>query len=108
MLKLAAKIARLKMDGRCFCLGAIAVRADDVLVYAYNGAPKEPCHLHHCEARLARKLDKGAMVYLARTTSDGRWANSKPCAYCERLLRKCMVKRVYYTTGPDQWECLLF
>lgn len=108
LLQLAANIARIKIDDRCFCLGAVAIRNDDVMVYAYNGAPKEPCPQHHCEARLVRKLDKGATVYLARTTSNGNWANSKPCKYCEMTMRKAKVKRVYYTTGPDEWNCLIF
>lgn len=108
LLHLAANVARLKLDGRCFCLGAVAIRSDDVMVLAYNGAPKEPCPQHHCEVRLARKLDKGATVYLARTTSDGKWANSKPCPYCETTMRKAKVKRIYYTTAPNEWDCLEF
>ena len=107
-LAIAAKLARSKNDGRCFYFGAVAIRSDDILVFAYNGAPKYPCHQHHCEARLARKLDRGAEVYLVRTTSDGAWANSKPCAYCHNILRKSRVTKVYYTTGPNEWNVLTF
>ncbi len=107
-LKLAAKISRLKIDDRCFYLGAVAIRGDDVMVSAYNGASKEPCHQHHCEARLVRKLDANAVVYLARTTANGEWANSKPCNYCENILRKNRVKKIYYTIGPKEWACLVF
>lgn len=105
-LNVAAKIARLREDERNFFIGAVAIRADDVTVYAYNGAPKFPTPEHHCEARLCRKLDKGATVYVARTTADGRWAMSKPCPDCERALRRAKVRKVFYTVGPDEYGCL--
>lgn len=108
MLSLAAEVSRVKLDSRCYYLGAAAIRGDDVVVVACNGAPKEPSPQHHCEMRLLRKLDKGAIVYLARTLSDGSWANSKPCANCERALRNSFVKKVYYTIAPDRWNCLVF
>ena len=107
-LRLAAQVARLKVDSRCFYLGAVAIRGDDVMVSAYNGAPKFPCPRHHCEARIARKLDRGATVYLARVSADGHWANSKPCIHCESMLEQAYVKRIYYTTAPNEWECLIF
>lgn len=107
-LKIAAKLSRSKDDERRFFLGAVALRNDDVLVYSYNGAPKFPDRKHHCEARLARKLDKGAVVYLARTTSDGEWADSRPCGACEKTLRTCGVRKVFYTIGPSEYGCISF
>lgn len=107
-LNLAAKKARTRDDNRHFYIGAVAIRADDVIVYAYNGAPKFPTPKHHCEARLAKKLDKGATVYIARTTFDGEWANSKPCVNCERILRLAKVKKVYYTIGPNEYSSMTF
>lgn len=107
-LKLAAKIARIKLDGRHFYHGAVAIRSDDVMVAACNGAPKQPCRQHHCESRIARKLDRGSVVYLTRTLANGEWANSKPCADCERALRRAYVKRIYYTVSADEWACMVF
>lgn len=107
-LKIAAKIARAKKDDRNFFLGAIAIRDDDTIVSAYNGAPKYPTPQHHCEARLCRKLDKGATVYLARTLYDGSWANSHPCEDCLRTLRRACVKKVFYTIAPEEWGCIEF
>ena len=103
LLKIAAKISRIKVDNRNFCLGAVAIRNDDVIVYAYNGNAKTPERKAHCEARLARKLDKGSIVYLARTNASNEWANSKPCLSCENILRRRKVKRIYYTIGPNEW-----
>jgi deoxycytidylate deaminase len=107
-LNIAAKVARLKDDNRNFFIGAVAIRADDVTVYAYNGAPKYPTPEHHCEARLCRKLDKGAIVYVARTTNNGDWAMSKPCDNCTRILRRSKVKKVFYTIAPNEYGCITF
>ncbi len=107
-LNVAAKMARIKEDNRHFFIGAVAVRGDDVTVYSYNGNPKFPTPEHHCEARLCRKLDKGAIVYVARTTADGSWAMSKPCCNCERTLKRSMVKKVFYTIAPNQYGCIEF
>lgn len=107
MLNLAANIARLQKADKNFFLGAVAIRNDGVMVSAYNGAPKFPTPQHHCEFRICRKLDKGAVVYLARTTADGTWALSKPCHKCEMILRKTQVHRVYYTIGPNEFACMI-
>lgn len=108
LLHIAAEVSRLKDDGRCFYLGAVALRKDGVLVSAYNGMQPFPAPEHHCEARLAKKLDRGAVVYLARTSANGEWANSKPCQLCEMKLRKAYVKRVYYTVSTNQFKSLVF
>lgn len=108
LLRLAAKISRLKVDVRTYCLGAVAIRSDDVVVTAYNGSSEIPNPLAHCEARLVRKLDFGATVFLARTTANGEWANSKPCPNCQRALARKRVRKLYYTSGPNQWETLSF
>lgn len=107
MLALAEKASRLNKGDRNFIFGAVAIRNDDVIVYAYNGSPGEPTPEHHCEARLVRKLDQGATVYLVRLTKDGQWANSKPCPDCMRALRRAKVKKVIYTQAPNQWESLM-
>ena len=106
LLTLAAKVARLNKDERNYCLGAIAFRSDDVMVSAYNGHSGIPEPTSHCEARLVRKLDQGAIVYLARLTKNGQWANSKPCPDCMRAMRRARVKKVFYTSGPGQWASL--
>lgn len=108
MLTLAARIGRVKKDNRTFYIGAIAIRSDDVLVAAYNGSAKEPTPEAHCEARLCRKLDRNAIVYVARTLSNGNWAMSRPCEDCQRALRRSYVKRVYYTIDHNEFGCMEF
>jgi len=107
MLQLASCIAHAKTDNRTFRFGGVAIRDDDVLVYACNGRTHIPTPSAHCEARLARKLDKGAVVYLVRLSKDGQWANSKPCNDCMRAMRRAKVKKVYYSSGPGIWDCLI-
>jgi len=108
MLNEAVRISIQKEDDRHFRVGSVAVRGDGAIVRAYNGAPKFPERLHHSEGRLCRKLDRNAVVYVARTTKDGLWAMSKPCADCERALRRAYVKKVYYTIATKEYGCLYF
>lgn len=104
----AADMSCLKDDDRNFRVGSIGIRGDGKLVRSYNGAPKFPTPEHHSEGRLCRKLDRGAIVFVARVTKDGLWAMSKPCADCERAMRRAYVKKVYYTIGPNEYGCFLF
>ena len=106
MLKVAAQISRLKKDDRQYFLGAVAERSDGTYVFSYNGCPPELCPQHHCEFRLTRKLDRGAAVYLSRTTANGEWANSSPCRGCRTAMKSVKVKKVYYTVGPQEYACL--
>ena len=48
---------------------------------------------------LARSELNGATVYVFRQYKDGRPALSKPCTYCEALLREVGIKEVYYTSS---------
>lgn len=107
-LCLAAQVSRLKLDDRTYFLGGVGLRTDGVLVSAYNGAPKYPEPLHHCEFRLCRKLDKGSLVFVARTLVDGTWANAKPCKHCENRMRAKGVSCCFYTERDRSYGCLIF
>lgn len=101
---LAMQCATLKKDIRQFLIGAVGIRKDGVIVCAYNSPTQSPEPCAHAEARLARKLDYGAVVYVARHgKGSGDWAMAKPCADCERTLRSKGVKRVYYTIVPNEF-----
>jgi tRNA(Arg) A34 adenosine deaminase TadA len=90
-----------------FYLAAIGVRRDGAIVRATNKALRDgssnPIPSTHAEARLCRKLDAGADVYVARVTRDGSWAMSRPCEGCQSALRARRVRRVYYTIGPGEY-----
>jgi deoxycytidylate deaminase len=106
MIQEAALVSRLRKDDRRFYIGAIGLRSDGTKVKACNGNPKEPTREHHCEYRLSRKLDRGAIVFLARTLASGQYGSSRPCHHCEKALRSCGVSKVYYSIGNEEYGCL--
>ena len=72
-------------------------------------APERRCPTHHAEARVLRKIAAmDATVYVARATSEGRWANARPCANCERLLKAAGVRSVVYTADAETAGVLRF
>lgn len=105
-LNQATEFAIKRKDGRCFFVGAVGVRADGARVFARNEAAegRKPCA--HAEARLVRKLGRGASVVFVARYSPGNkaWALAKPCPDCERALRRAHVKKVVYTVGPDLYQ----
>ena len=108
LLTLAARKAwnSNKRDKRCFLLGAVALRNDGVLVHSRNGSAYDRMPVMHAEARLSRKLDKGAIVFVARVTRDKQWALSRPCCDCLRTLKRKGVIKIYYTIAPNEYGCI--
>jgi hypothetical protein len=106
ILMRTAGIASKRRDLRSFLVGATGLRSDGAMVHAYNGAAPDKCAHIHAEARLCAKLDVGATVWVARATKDGSLALAKPCANCERIMRRKGVKRVIFSTGPDSYEVM--
>lgn len=104
-LDIAAKFAKHGTGYKTYKLACVIKRSDGALVMADNKCYKsiEPCY--HAEARALRKADSGSIMYVARVTKDGEWANSKPCKACQTLIRNKNVKKVYYTLGPNEWAC---
>lgn len=98
-INLAIEVSRTKDDDRRFKLGAVGLRKDGTLVASCNGNPKEPDRKHHAEYRVSRKLDRGSVVYVARTWADGTWANAKPCPNCMKALCYRKVTQVYWTVS---------
>lgn len=100
-LNIAAKVAK-GGERRNFFLGAVGVRSDGAMVYSFNSPTQFPCKAAHAEHRLAKKLDAGSTVYVARV-SNGQFAMSRPCASCMTILRNKRVRRIYYTIAPDEF-----
>ena len=107
--EMAGKIAVSKEDRRSYLLGAIAIRGDGAIVAALNGPSQFPAREAHAEFRLARKLDVGAVVYIARVkVGDGTFGNAKPCSSCRKILKAKGVNKVFYTLGPKEFGVLYF
>lgn len=92
-------------------LAAVGLRADGAVVTATNkavrivtprGVEGKKLWHSHAEARLCRKLDAGAVVFVARVRQDG-WAMARPCARCLSLLRMRRVSAVYFTVAADEY-----
>ncbi len=93
-------------------LAAIVV-CDDGREWAVNiNAPPDMSPSHHAEVRAVRRLGihraRGATVYVARSTANGAFANARPCANCERFLRRAGVARVVYTAGDGEYGTIKF
>lgn len=43
-------------------------------------------------------------IYIVRIANDIT-LNSKPCAHCLINIKYLGIKRIFYTTGKDQWAC---
>lgn len=100
-----AKIVAQRGQRRSFWLGAVGVRNDGCVVMAYNGPTPKPERSCHAEYRLAKKLDYGSIVYVARVTEKGNSiAIAKPCQSCMNMLKSKKVKRVYWTTNDGSIE----
>ena len=109
LLSLAAAYAKQTApDIRNFRLGAIGIRGDGAAVFARNGTGIAPTPNVHAEARLCRKLDLNANVYVARILHAGdKWAMAKPCPACLTRLAAKDVKRIFYTISPGEFGCLI-
>lgn len=102
-LRVAANIARKKKDQRTFFLGAVGIRKDGVIVQSFNAPSFQPSPCGHAEARLVRKLDVGATVYVARIKADGTFGSAKPCHNCQKVLKQKGVKKVYYSIDDESY-----
>jgi tRNA(Arg) A34 adenosine deaminase TadA len=111
--KMAAILATAKKDNRQFLIGAVGIRRDQAVVGFSNlivrmgedvNSSKKSFPPAHAEARLAKKLDKGSIVYIIRVKKiDNSYANARPCPDCQRVMRSRGVKKVYYTIGSNEY-----
>lgn len=46
---------------------------------------------------------KGKTLWVIRFRKDGSIGCSKPCKYCEMLIREVGIKKVYYTQEDGSW-----
>lgn len=57
----------------------------------------------HAEARLAKKLDRGAIVYVVRINRKGKLVMARPCANCLMILKSKKVKKIYYSISENEY-----
>ncbi len=106
-LKIAGEMASSKEDPRSFLLGAVGIRKDGTIVKSMNAPSTQPMRCAHAEARLSRKLDYGAVVYVARVRlSNGSFGLAKPCHNCMKALSSKRVAKIYYTISDEEYGVL--
>lgn len=95
-------------------MGCVIVDKNRVIGLGINQMktnPKSPYPYKttHCEFDAVldceRRSIKGASIYIYRENKSGTLANAKPCRYCEYLLRRVGIKRVYFTNNGS-YECM--
>lgn len=105
---LARKYAA-KKDHRSYIFGAVAKRRDGTLVFSRNIPNCEKNWHCHAEARISRKLDIGAIVYVVRVSREtGKLICSRPCQHCEKALRQAGVRRCLYSISETEYGVLEF
>ena len=98
-IELAAKEALKADDQRQHRIGAVGIRSDGVVVRAKNGPALNLAPQVHAETRLAKKLDVGSVVFVARVSRLNKLVLAKPCPHCMRVLRSVGVRVVVFTTN---------
>ena len=108
LLKLTAKLASTKYNPtKRYQMACIARRTDGTIVSSINHSQPHRQWSHHAEARVLRKCDIGATLYIARVLKRDRnlWALSSPCSRCRKLIEHKHIKEVYYTIAPNEYGC---
>lgn len=90
-------------------LGAVAVQRGVIVGkgrnYAHSTGQKNQDGSHAEISALndtTARLRKGATIYVCRITSNGLML-AKPCERCRKILRKCGVRYVWYSTSNHDW-----
>lgn len=108
--KIALELATAATHDVTHQLCALVTNKNRVLSIGYNSAKTHPIMdtkmqmLHaECEAilRCPEGDLRGSDVVVARARSGGKAGLARPCKMCEELLRRCGVRRVFYTTNWD-------
>jgi deoxycytidylate deaminase len=94
--------------------GALVVKSGRVMGAGYNKDTNNPMSVSpehiktHCSRhaeveaiRDAKRNVDGAVLYVARVNRQGQDRNSKPCKYCEAVIRETNIKKVIYTGMGD-------
>jgi len=103
--ELAEKISKLSTHKK-HKMGSVLVRKNRLISFGTNlmkTHPKSPSIFKYIHAEfnciINSKLDNfdDCEIYTFRKTPGGKIANSKPCFYCENLLRSLNFKNIYFS-----------
>ena len=97
-LELATKIAKANAAvEKHFLFGIVAQRNDGTIVISTNIRTRNPMIAAHSEARILKKCDQGATLWISRIDRMGNWVMAQPCSQCSSLIRNRGVRKVHFT-----------
>lgn len=101
-------------------IGALGIRTDGAIIKSVNGSIRNgyaqsnatysqslaKSGIYHAEGRLLRKIDSGAVIYVARKRRDvlgfrEAMACARPCEHCRNSTRGFRVKKIFYTIDEN-------
>lgn len=109
---IAKKMAK-KSDHPDYKIGGCIVNRSKVISLGFNRYKTSPRSNHpfnhiHCELDCILGVDenilRGCSIYLYRETKNGDIAKSKPCVWCNKLLKSVGISVVYYTDYNDSFR----
>lgn len=112
MFELAKKLS--KKSNYCHQLGAVVAKRNKVLGVGFNNPFKTHPRSNNRFKNIHAELDAilglskeelaGATIYVYRQHRNGSPANSKPCSYCQMLIKQAGIAKVCYTDNNDYKE----
>lgn len=96
-------------------IGCVIVNKNTMIGFGFNRLRTHPKSTHkyksthaelHATLGVPCKELEGSDMYLYRQHKDGTLATAKPCEGCQEYIRKCGIKRVFYTieNGYDYYK----
>ena len=107
LFRLSKKVAA-KNDCRQYRFGAVGIRKDGTIVISRNIPTRCPEPRAHAESRIARKLNKGSIIYVIRIDRKNNLTMARPCKSCQRVMLRKGVKKVYYSINPQEYGVIVF
>lgn len=104
--QLASKLAK-KSTHHQHHLGAVITKGNKILGVGFNKNKTSPRSNNafstlHAEISAILNTDEedleGSEIYIFRATKSGKLGLSRPCIFCEKMLRSVGIKKIYYTT----------
>ncbi len=103
-----AKVLAIKNDCRQYRFGAVGIRKDGTIVYSRNIPTRYPEPKAHAESRVARKLNRGSIVYVVRIDRKDDLTTARPCKSCQRIMKSKGVKKCFYSISNNEFGVLLW
>ena len=112
------EIAKREAQDSCFTHkhGAVLVKGGSVLNKSYNNrnfssfmrrhVPDDERATRHaelmCVLGLDRAVTRGSTIYIVRVNKQGEYRLSKPCRFCQSVLRFVGVRKAVYSMGNNK------